>query len=158
MPACLVPLLELNPLAGGTFAMDVINRILRRLEAFPDLVYSVGSTSITLDPRHPEGFPVSLEESPSGWLITADGWHGHFDDPTETLDFFWFVLSIQCRLRVDYRGKKPVCYALEQFGEGGWLEVDRVGRLIVGLFGRKRSEYRQFGSLGRVIPRKRLDD
>lgn len=99
--------------------MDVINRILRRLEAFPDLVYSVGSTSITLDPRHPEGFPVSLEESPSGWLITADGWHGHFDDPTETLDFFWFVLSIQCRLRVDYRGKNRCVMPWNNSVKGG---------------------------------------
>jgi hypothetical protein len=111
--------------------MSAIAKITTRLAKHPEIRSAVhgaeGARTITLHPSAPDGFAVSLTESPGLWTVGFEGWHEEFRREEEALECFAFGLSAECRLRVEYRGRAPVKWTLEALADGKWVEDSTTG-------------------------------
>jgi hypothetical protein len=123
--------------------MGAIQRIIWRLQEYPELVCRVSGEMVTVEPQTPDGFPVSLAEGQREWVVSLGGWHEHFESEDEALNCFAFGLSGSCRLRVHYRGSYPYRWAVERRTGDGWREESTVGLLFFPFWRRLRVVYCQ---------------
>jgi hypothetical protein len=127
--------------------VSAIEQIRERLARYPavrvELTGGDRPHALTVLPAGPEGFEVSIIESPGHWTVAYEGWHEEFDSERSALDCFAFGLSAACRLRVEYRGAAAVKWTLEVRSGGGWVEESTVGLFHPFFWRRRRVRYLQ---------------
>ncbi len=94
--------------------MDVIEKIKKKLENYPELSFSETESDITVLPNDPSGFEVNLWKDDKEIIVSFEGWHEHFgrSDEEEALNCFAFGLSDHCRLSVFSKGGKDYRWTL----------------------------------------------
>ncbi len=123
--------------------MGAVERIAKRLQRHPDLVYRMSGGTVTVEPPTANGFAVSLTEDAGKWVVGFGGWHEHFSSEDEAVNCFAFGLSDSCRLRVHYRGSFPYRWTVEARAGDGWREDSTTGLMFFPFWRRSRVEYRQ---------------
>ena len=119
--------------------MSAIETIRAKLQSYPQLQYEHTSSSITVSPESPDGFPVSFYVEGARFVVGFGGWHEHFDSESEALNCFAFGLSDQCRLRVTTRGSTDCRWTVQHLVGGSWCDESETGLLLFP-FWRHRSE------------------
>lgn len=119
--------------------MSAIETIRAKLQSYPQLQYEHTSSSITVSPESSDGFPVSLHQEGTSFVVGFGGWHEHFDSESEALNCFSFGLSDQCRLRVTSRGGTDYRWTVQHLVDGSWCDDSQTGLLLFP-FWRQRSE------------------
>lgn len=123
--------------------MGAIQRIVTKLRQYPEVVYRIEAGTITVEPTHPDGFPVSVTEGAGSWLVRFAGWHEEFTTADEAVACVAFGLSDRCRLCIHYRGEMAHRWTLEERTADGWQAHSTVGLLFYPFWRRARVEYRQ---------------
>lgn len=78
-------------------------------------------------------------------MVSSDFWHEHFDkeEADKALNCFAFMLSNCCRLRIEYRGQRPVTWTVESLENGAWIGDSTTGLFDLRFWKEKRGEYLQ---------------
>ena len=121
--------------------MDVITALAEKLAKHPELEWIREDQWLRVDAPRPDGFAVELRHEGGEWTayLGSGGWHQHFDDPEEPLNFIAWCYSGEARVREVWRGSWPQKAILEARENGGWRSVSETG-LIFAPFWRKRRE------------------
>ena len=124
--------------------------IRRRLADRPALRFEEMPGRITVFAPEPDGFDVDLAEDPAGgWVVSwGDGWHAHYSDAGDALEWFARGLSAEFRLREDHFGRRAWRWTAERRVEsngGGeaWCPVSQTGLLFYPIWRRRRTAYRR---------------
>jgi hypothetical protein len=133
---------------------STIQKVLDKLKKYPDAKYTNTNDLITVDPKDNKGFSVTLGVGPREFIVSADGWHEHFDKDEEekALNCFVFLLSNMCRLKIEYKGEKPKTYTLESFENGQWIGDSTTGLFNLKFWKPTRVEYLQNGLIAYKNP------
>jgi len=126
---------------------SAIEKIIDKLNKYPDVKFTKTDGSITVEPKDNKGFAVTLEVGLKEFIISADFWHEHFDrdDEENALNCFGFLLSDACRLKIVFRGEKPKTWTVESFENGKWTEDSTTGLFNIKFWQPTRVEYLQNG-------------
>lgn len=124
-------------------SMSPIERIRDRLQKHPMLSFHEAADTITVEPQSDNGFSVSLAVLKTEFVVSFDGWHGHFKSEDEALNCFALGLSDQCRLKVHRRAGGEYRWTLEHLTNDGWKADSETGRLFFPFWGRREIIYRQ---------------
>ena len=122
-----------------------IQKIINKLQKYPEVKYTNTDDLITVDPKDDKGFSVSLGVGPREFIVSSDFWHEHFDQEDEALDCFSFMLSDACRLKIEYKGEKPKSWTIESFQNGRWTADSTTGLFNFKFWQPTRVEYFQNG-------------
>lgn len=123
--------------------MKIIERIKKRLENYPSLVYRATANGITIEPPTEDGFSLSLSVSRAHFTVHFNGWHEEFSSEQSALNCFAFGLSDQCRLKVLCRGKFEYRWTLEFKSADTWEEDSTTGLLFFPFWEKQQTIYRQ---------------
>ncbi|MCP3929939.1 MAG: hypothetical protein GY705_12665 [Bacteroidetes bacterium] len=91
--------------------MNVIDKIKKKLENYPEVAFEETESDITILPKDSSGFEVNLWKDEKEIIVSFEGWHEHFERSNEedALNCFALGLSVHSRLKVyskdgkDYR-------------------------------------------------------
>ncbi|MCY2951334.1 MAG: hypothetical protein NTU53_05065 [Planctomycetota bacterium] len=124
--------------------MTTIEKIVERLQKYPNLKYRVEANTITVEAPSARGFCVWLREERGKYVVGYDeGWHEHFEDETGALMCFAYGLSAEAKLVISRRGKTCYCWTLEGRTNDGWAKVGTIRRWLFPFWRRKEVVYRQ---------------
>lgn len=123
--------------------MSAIAKVRERLAKYPQVRYAENSNSIEVHPADESGFTVGLYQGAGEIVVRFEGWHEHFKAESEALNCFAFGLSERCRLRVVYRGRTPVKWAVESWIDGTWMPDTETGLIFVPFWRSKSVRYLQ---------------
>ena len=106
---------------------------------------------MTVEPINEKGFRVELAINDREFMVSSDFWHEHFDKEEEdkALNCFAFMLSDACRLRIEYRGQRPVTWTVESLKNGEWIGDSTTGLFDLRFWKEKRVKYFQNNLLRR---------
>jgi hypothetical protein len=122
-------------------AMSAIEKLKAALAQHPKIHWEQDDDSITVSP--PNGFTVRLFENGKESTVVFDGWHGHFEDDDEAVNYFMLALSKQCRLQVCKRGKTEYKWTVQFESDNSWQGFNTTGLLLFPFWRAKTIEYRQ---------------
>jgi hypothetical protein len=123
--------------------MNPIAEIKERLAKYPDLRYRATADEIVVLAPSENGFDVALASENTEYVVSWGGWHDHFDDPAEALEWFARGLADEFRLRLEYRGRRAWRFVVEQKNETTWQPIRESGALFFPFWLKRRIEYRQ---------------
>ncbi len=123
--------------------MNTIDKILEKLEKYPDAKFKVKDNSIIFLPSTEDGFEVRLVAQPNRYFVSFDGWHEKFEDENEAMKCFGFGLSENCRLKVIQRGRMRYRWLLQFKIENEWRSETETGLIFFPFWLRKKERYLQ---------------
>jgi hypothetical protein len=123
--------------------MNAIEKIKERLREYPEVVYEVGPSSISVLPTSNDGFKVGLEVTQSHYTVSFNGWHEDFKTEEEALDCFAFGLSNECRLKECRRGRFAYRWIVESRKNGTWVADSETGLFLFPFWASKEVRYLQ---------------
>jgi hypothetical protein len=120
--------------------LDVFADLADKLGKHSTLKWEIGARFMRINAPDPDGFAVELERQGEEFTIYLGngGWHRHFDDPTEVLEFVAWCFSGRVRLREIRRGASIQKAVLEALGNGRWEEEATTGYFFVPFWRKKR--------------------
>lgn len=123
---------------------DTINKIIKKLENYPDCDYELNDSSIILKPVDKDGFTVSLTVNRhNNYTVAYDYWHEEFENEDEALNCFAFGLSSECRLKITKRGNRAYKWTVEYKDSDNWKTDSTTGLFNFVFWKRKKIEYLQ---------------
>ena len=103
-----------------TIGRQVIAATLKMLAEHRGVRYEKENGKLTVK-GSPDGFDIVITDEGKEALVTADPWHGRFDDPTEVAVLVVWLLSPLTRIASVYRGDDPISLSVEGMGpDGEW--------------------------------------
>jgi hypothetical protein len=124
--------------------VEAIERLKAKLAEYPSVAYKESPGSITVDPKAPSGFRVSLHATSDGCFVEFDKWHEQLESVDEAIDLFGFGLSNACRLVITYQGSMASKWVVESlYKDGRWVPIREMGLILFPFWLGKRIEYKQ---------------
>jgi hypothetical protein len=123
--------------------MNPFAEIKKRLTTYPQLRFRESANEIVVLVPEEKGFDVGLTYTGSEYVVSWDEWHDHFADRDEALEWFARGLADEFRLRLEYRGKRPWRFVVEQKTDSAWHPVRETGSIFFPFWLKRRIEYRQ---------------
>jgi len=121
----------------------VIDRARKTLTA-RDVAFDASGTRIIVRAADVTGFDVSLDTLDSrNFIVRYEGWYETFNRAEDAYDCFEYGLSDSCRLRITFRGARPVAWQIEKREYGVWTPGRIIRRRFVPFWRRARVERRQ---------------
>ncbi len=122
-----------------------IQKIIDKLQKYPDATYTHADDVLTVDPLDNHGFAVTISIEANELIVSADLWHEHFEagEEEKALNCFAFLLSDACRLKIEYKGEKPKTWTIESFENGQWVTDSTTGLFHFMFWQPKRVAYYQ---------------
>jgi len=122
---------------------SVIDRARKTLSA-RGVAFDAGADSITVPAADPDGFAVTMRVIDSRtFVVEYEGWFETFGRAEDAYDCFEYGLSDSCRLRVTFRGARPVARQIEKRDYGVWMPGRLVRRRLVAFWRPARMELRR---------------
>lgn len=121
--------------------MHILDDLEQELTGYPGLNWTRGDHWIRIERPVSDGFAVEVQDVEGTYTIFLGdgGWHRHFDDRREALEFIIWCYSGQARLREIWRGNMLQKSILEGCHDGSWREISVVGYVFVP-FWKQKSE------------------
>jgi hypothetical protein len=121
----------------------VIDRARKTLTA-RDVAFDASGTRIIVRAADVTGFDVSLDTLDSRkFIVRYEGWYETFNRAEDAYDCFEYGLSDSCRLRITFRGTRPVAWQIEKREYGVWTPGRIIRRRVVPFWRSARVERRQ---------------
>ncbi len=79
--------------------MNVIQELKEQLSEHQGIKFEESNNRIEVFPSTSDGFNISLDVDEDTYIVSYEGWHGHFQDADEALKCFMFGLSSACSSR-----------------------------------------------------------
>ena len=121
--------------------MEALNALAEKLVRYPELQWVRDENSIRIEAPRPDGFAIELHYSGNEWTVYlgSGGWHQHFDDGADALNFIAWCYSGDARVREIRCGHIIRKSVLEACVGDSWERVAVVG-YFPAAFWRKKSE------------------
>ncbi|MCH9680674.1 MAG: hypothetical protein K0V04_04500 [Deltaproteobacteria bacterium] len=112
-----------------------------RLRDDPRVELTQAANALTIVPRAPNSFAVTLQLARDRSAVYFDGWHEEFDAVEPALECAGYGLTRGCRLRVDSRGTTPYRWTLEMRCGSEWTADSATGLLLAPWWRRRTTRY-----------------
>ena len=123
---------------------ETINKVLDKLKKYPKASFDSNSSSLTVNPKDDNGFPVSLIDHGDGnYTVAFDFWHEEFDNENDALNCFAFGLSKDCRLKIFKKSNRVIKWIVESNENGKWIEDSTTGLFSLSFWKKSKIEYLQ---------------
>jgi hypothetical protein len=123
--------------------MDIIKQIEDVLKKHPGIPYQIENNTISVDPKSADGFCVWLTCNEAEYIIGYEGWHQHFTDIQDALEWFWNGLTNKYRLKVKSASGKPYSWTTEILEDGKWLSCGLTSLIMLAFWKKKTVSYLQ---------------
>jgi len=123
--------------------MNPIDEIKTKLRNYPSVKHECTDSTISLLPLSDTGFTVRLDIARGSFVVSFNGWHESFADPSEALNCFAFGLSNECRLKEHRRGAFAYRWTVESRQTGKWVADSETGLLVFPFWRRVEVVYLQ---------------
>lgn len=119
--------------------MDSLADIDAALQQRGDLRWVRSETCVRIGAPHAGGFTIEIARDGDEWIVSLGeaGYHQHFDDPREALDFLAWAASPNCRLREVRQAGRVLKCILEAREAEEWRAVGAVGFFSARFWGRR---------------------
>lgn len=123
--------------------MNAIEKIIAKLQKYPDAKYESGGNFIRVVSASENGFNVELTAARDNYTVYFNGWHETFKDEPDALDCFAFGLSAECRLKEYRRWGCAYKWTVESKEADKWIEDSTTGMLLFPFWGKLEIRYLQ---------------
>ena len=122
---------------------ESIQIIQKKLERYPTANYKFEEDAIEVFPKDENGFAATFYDCGEEKIISFGGWHGHFKEQDEALDWFAMGISNQCRLKVHLRGSFEYKWTVQCLLDGAWQHKDTTSLLFFPFWRSESIQYLQ---------------
>ncbi|MFN9499581.1 MAG: hypothetical protein ACK54U_03470 [Sphingomonadales bacterium] len=120
---------------------DTFSTLTEKLARHPELQWEAGDGFVRVNAPVSGGFALELQHQGGEWTVFlgSGGWHQHFDDGADALEFIAWCYSGNVRVREVWRGTSLQKSVLETQVDGAWRQTSHTGYFLVP-FWRKKTE------------------